>query len=652
MLRSTLLAIGCLLVAINTAAQSLPEPITASNAADVALLETIGRGVIRQMSWSPDSAQLAVATSTGLYLHDASDIAATPLYVEVSSGARSLAYTPDGARIATGSEDGTITVWDAASHETIFSAQQHLYPVNAVAWSPDGIWLVSGDDSGLTRVWAADTGEEIMVLIGAGSINSLAFSDNGFQLLVGSESTVVVWNAGSWSAEVQIDGASMARWFPDDERILTVGTGDEPRSVTIWDAQTGRQLILLPHSQTTISVNISPDGQWVATGSLHDGWLWNASTGVAEELPSSGGPLAFSPDGTTLGFGLYPFMLLDMNSHEVREELSLSTGDSDLRFSPDGQRVAAVSFARLRLIDMEAREASRTEFDYRSPLVALVSSINGNLLVGEETGRACIRYLNDETRTHYCGGSGIFDPFRAPIVEVAFPPNADDYFAWGAPNGYVGSESLAESESPDIFEAHEGSISGIVYIRNGEQFVTAGEDASLHVYQTATITEVVRYEAPAPIESLALHPDGGLLAAGDSLNHIQIWALGGKLPRRILDGHDAPVRAVIFSVDGAQLASGGDDGVIMLWNTADWAAITTLHGHVRGITSLAYSADGSVLASGSLDGTIGLWDTRSGDLLATLKSHTGGVTGVAFLADGRLASASYDGTIRLWGMET
>src|SRR5687768_9033431 len=133
MLKLICFAIACLLIAVCAAAQSIPdtEPISAENTANVALLETMGRGVIHEFVWSPDSAQLAVATSIGLYLHDANALEAEPLYVEVASGARSVACSPDGTRIATGSENGTVTFWDATSHEMIFRVQEHLYRINA-----------------------------------------------------------------------------------------------------------------------------------------------------------------------------------------------------------------------------------------------------------------------------------------------------------------------------------------------------------------------------------------------------------------------------------------------------------------------------------------------------------------------------------------
>jgi WD40 repeat protein len=86
-----------------------------------------------------------------------------------------------------------------------------------------------------------------------------------------------------------------------------------------------------------------------------------------------------------------------------------------------------------------------------------------------------------------------------------------------------------------------------------------------------------------------------------------------------------------------------------LWEAPSGRLLATVQGHAGEVLSVALSGDGGRLASGSFDGTVRLWETGNGRLLATLPGHSGAVWGVALSGDGRLvASGGYDGTVKLW----
>ncbi len=70
-------------------------------------------------------------------------------------GVLAVAWSPDGKRIASGSGDKTVQLWDAATGETIFTYHDHTKGVQAVAWSPDGRRIASGSDDDTVRVWQA-----------------------------------------------------------------------------------------------------------------------------------------------------------------------------------------------------------------------------------------------------------------------------------------------------------------------------------------------------------------------------------------------------------------------------------------------------------------------------------------------------------------
>jgi WD40 repeat protein len=118
-------------------------------------------------------------------------------------------------------------------------------------------------------------------------------------------------------------------------------------------------------------------------------------------------------------------------------------------------------------------------------------------------------------------------------------------------------------------------------------------------------------------------------------------------------GSKERVYSVALSPNGKILASGGADGTIALWETATGKNTGTLKGHTRAVSSVAFHPDGKVLASGSFDTTIRQWEATTGKELHTWTSHRARVRCVTYSPDGRtLASGSDDRTLRLWEAAT
>ncbi|MGK7900273.1 MAG: trypsin-like peptidase domain-containing protein [Hormoscilla sp.] len=153
------------------------------------------------------------------------------------------------------------------------------------------------------------------------------------------------------------------------------------------------------------------------------------------------------------------------------------------------------------------------------------------------------------------------------------------------------------------------------------------------------------------VYSVAISPDGQLLASGSRDDTIKIWNLGSGRLLRTLTGHSDWVRSVAISPDGQLLASGSDDNTIKIWNLGSGRLLRTLTGHSSYVLSVAISPDGQLLASGSRDKTIKIWNLGSGRLLRTLTGHSDLVRSVAFSPDGQLlASGSDDKTIKIWNL--
>jgi hypothetical protein len=221
-----------------------------------------------------------------------------------------VAFSPDGQRLASGSNDQTVKIWDSATGKELFALKGHAGAVTSVAFSPDGRRLASGSWDQSVKIWDSATGEELFALKGhSGLVASVAFSSDGRRLASGSfDQTVKIWDSATSEELSTLKGHAgfvMSVAFSPDGRRLASGSWDQ--TVKIWDSATGKELFALKgHTAGVTSVAFSPDGQRLASGSFDQtAKIWDSASGKELfALKSHAGRqvirVAFSPDGERL----------------------------------------------------------------------------------------------------------------------------------------------------------------------------------------------------------------------------------------------------------------------------------------------------------------------------------------------------------------
>ncbi|HEX8090337.1 MAG TPA: hypothetical protein VF762_15870, partial [Blastocatellia bacterium] len=155
------------------------------------------------------------------------------------------------------------------------------------------------------------------------------------------------------------------------------------------------------------------------------------------------------------------------------------------------------------------------------------------------------------------------------------------------------------------------------------------------------------------VNSVAFSPDSQWLASASRDRDIKLWDVCTGQEYRTLSGHDGEVAAVTFSPDGQWLASASHDRTVRLWRVVTGQEVEPFEGHTRAVTSAVFSPDGALLASGSIDKTIKLWEVATGSEVRTFEGHAGGVESLAFSPDGRLlASGAEDKLVKIWDVIT
>jgi WD40 repeat protein len=325
--------------------------------------------------------------------------------------------------------------------------------------------------------------------------------------------------------------------------------------------------------------------------------------------------LLLAEEGTPIPLDLAPITYL--NAYQVS---GLSTWQVDslteLIWTPDGRTLVVGGFEGMRLFDVELR-TSVIDVGTENPVVSMSFSRGGGYLA---TG---YRFGSEQS-----GFGGGLEFWRTDTWE---------------PLG--------------LFFGEQRAVSNVAYTPNGRSFTAAFtgslQDEDSIVFWDTTTWEITRTIKTGPIQSVAFSPNGELIATSPDRYAIKIWRVSNGLPLLTLHTtFPGAVNSLAFSPDGGELATGHYDGTIRIWKSDDGELLHEMQAPGV-IESLAYSPGGAVLATGDSyqDNNIRLWDAETGLLLRTLEGHTVAVVSLAFSPEGQfLASGSYDGELRLWGL--
>jgi WD40 repeat protein/serine/threonine protein kinase len=611
-------------------------------------------------------------------------------------------FSPDGERIATASQDGHVTIWDARCGRQLFQFRAHDKHARSVAFSPDGRLLATCSWDRTVKIWDISTfapgrtPSPLRTMRHRGTVYSVLFSPDGKRLATAggrralAETPEVelaetkVWDPISGQEVCTLEGAERETWsalaFSPDGQSLVTGhrlpqIGFSGNIVYVWDANTGRKRCTLRgHTQPVTSVAFSPDGRFVASGAGKprdfvgtDGELklWDVEHGreiLDMRAHITVFAVAFSPDGRRL-FSAGEDQTIKLWDMDTGKEVLTLRGHfgtvRSLAFSPDGRRlVSAGHDATVRVWDAtplngQTDAACLTLRGHRGDVTSIAFHPDGRCLASASLDQT-IKLWDFRT------GNELFTlpGHRSAVLYLAFSPDG---------------RFLASGESRDrnvkLWDATTWQVirtfpqprfntlnAGVAFSpRDGKLLAVAStaENTGQVVAVWDTETGHVRHHLHGHtwnIQGVAFDPAGRFVASTGNTGMVLVWDLcAGGGPVTLRPKHDGNGYSVAFSPDGKYLVSASMDRTVRVWNSGTWELLRTLPDALGGIRSVAFAPDSRRLAWGGTDTTVKVADPTTGQMLETLRGHTGWVNAVVFSPDGRqIASASADGTVKIW----
>lgn len=423
---------------------------------------------------------------------------------------RSLAFSPNGKKLASGNDDRTLSIWDIESgkleNQIVGQNALGLNNMDWIAFSPDGKHLTFGDwHSGKAELWNIE----------ADNFNlSRCFEEQAYD-----EDRVYSYSVPS------------VTFSPDGKWLAPGFSGLSFSPLWLWDGNSGQLVHTLQmYTRSRKTIAFSPNSKWLASSCVWENLirLWDTETGqlLSTIKTDQAEPMEFSPDGRYLVYN-------DKNTGYVCDALTgrlmfkvRGTFGEKIVFSPDGKNIINISNDNaIQIWNIERGQLLRTLEGREHSLNLIIFSQNGKYLIATGQFGRSVKIWDTET--------GIL------LHRL---------------EGYIGVRP--ERGNPTLSLRFEGIIFAVS--PDGRHLCSGDVDNTVRIWNIQTGRMLHRFEGPeGRVNSITFCPNSLTLASGGDDSIIRIWDVKTGILVRKLEGHTSGIGSLSFSSDAKYLASGG-----------------------------------------------------------------------------------------------
>ncbi len=631
---------------VGASAQALAAESQAELPDDPEISLILGRKAVSTKATSQTLFALRAALDSSPLLRAYPTVAGASVCSSVAGATLAAALSPSGTQIAEGTCHGALRFLDAATGRVTRTVQV-ASTLAALTYSPNGALIAIGTATAIilvnTRtgavVAAANTALGARTLTGGGpGIDALTFSTNGRELAANTTSGVALWSVPTLHERqlARYPGVGNSLVFTHDGSELLVG-GQNDNAFNVYALPSGRLLkrvVVGPLGRNgAVSPTLlafSPDGSELAVGytvdnsdgavSIFSTRSWRSLYEITQVHNVAISSLAYSPDGTRLAIGAADGTsgVWSLANHEQVVAYDGPTAAvTSMDFTPGGQTViAGAGDGTMRMWRALGVEQAFV------PLTANIDSISvTSTLLGVAAD---------------VGGKLWFYRFRMPS---------------GHPLGRVLVGPLATSGGS---LSNDGHLAVTYAAANPQTGVPVR--SPIHIWNVAE-SRIVRTLPPAAVFESAISPDdsrlflrvqGSGIPNGIGQAEVLTLATGRTVPLQAVTPCGYFPNQIVFSANDAEVAGESFCGIVDVWSARSGRLLRAVNEGGQ-VSSAGLSPNGSLLAVSSWDSRATIWSMASGHQLNTLVGHTRGLNGIAFAGNGSLVvTTSLDDTVRVW----